>query len=67
MIHCKAVAHPDHVELDRYASSRVDPVFDLLRDRLEVHMTGNQLVEGIRHSDERAAEIAAIYAQGAQE
>ena len=53
MSHGQAVADTDGAELRRNPSGRPDPLFDLLGDLPQVHVSRNQLAEGIGHAYQR--------------
>jgi len=68
MIHGQAVAHPDHIELERYAPGLVDPVLDLLGDPPQVHVPGDELVQGVGYADERSAtQVGPVHSRGPEE
>ncbi len=67
MAHGDAVIDRDGVELLGDAAGLLDLARHQLAEILEVDMAGHELGEGVRHRDDRLAEIAVLHARGAPE
>ena len=65
MTHSDAVIHRDGVEFDAVAAVGVDHLFDLLTDRVQMHVTGYELGKGIGDGDDRFLKIFLLHTGGA--
>ena len=55
--HCNSVAHADNIELQRCPSGYADACFDSLDYLVEMYVSRDKLVVGIRYGDNRAVEL----------
>ena len=65
--HGDAVVNGHRVELTRNAASFLDGLGDQSTNLVQVHVAGQELIEGIGNGDDRLAEILTVHASGTVE
>ena len=67
MVHGDAVTHPDGVELQRHSPALPYTELDLLGQRTQVHVAGDELVVGVGYADQGPVRVGRFKPERAEE